>query len=563
MEIHSWTQPATATFTGRDAILQEIGTRLRRAESMAIRAARRMGKTSLLLALEAQLTEGVRAKRPGPERCPCFVDLRELSKNSASQFYADFVDRCVSRLSDLSSIKLPRDLKAATADLHSALGWTPVLLIDETEVLGRIPDHRDVLDFFNTLTFGADTAAPACQLVLVGGFRLWDLLTEESTSPLATRLSWIVLGGLNLDVSAELSVVGYHIPALYQYFNQHDGGTTAQQQRRLELLERFGEEGRAVLLSWWRGLGESGQTLIAQSPRREARLSEHCDFEALARLFGTGLLQTRQATELTASAVCRLLARFSVAAKPRGTDIGLATHHEIITTVLGSAPASLHEANILTITATNRTPTSDLAAHAAMNPSPVTPSASRISNTLVERRFFTVGCVLSLVVLALVVWAFWLGNMTADQRMLIRILLSLSSGFLVGCFVGAFTFESKGIIPGAFVTATGGFGVWVFSAFVLMPAGSAFGVVIQPHGPRSTLDTLDSGTVVLQIGEGLMREQIGAKGQAHFNSIPNEFDGKAVSVRVDNPHYDMQDPHQQLTLGTGSPILIPMLRRDW
>ena len=66
-----------------------------------------------------------------------------------------------------------------------------------------------------------------------------------------------------------------------------------------------------------------------------------------------------------------------------------------------------------------------------------------------------------------------------------RTVKSLVSGFLVpGRFLRRrITVKANGLIPGGVATATGGFGVWFLSAFVLLPASAAWGA----HAPETDL----------------------------------------------------------------------------
>ena len=87
----------------------------------------------------------------------------------------------------------------------------------------------------------------------------------------------------------------------------------------------------------------------------------------------------------------------------------------------------------------------------------------------IDLRFFVLGCAFLAAVLALVVWAFSKTELADHQRQLLRWALPLASGFLVGSFVGSLTVHSKGFAPGLAATATGGFGVWLLTFFVLFP----------------------------------------------------------------------------------------------
>ncbi len=176
-----------------------------------------------------------------------------------------------------------------------------------------------------------------------------------------------------------------------------------------------------------------------------------------------------------------------------------------------------------------------------------------------DKKYFVVGCVLSVFVAGLVTWAFALGTLTPDQRTIMRVLLSLFSGFAAGSFVGAFTVKARGLIPGVAATATGGFGVWLLTAFVMFPNASTFDVIVQPHGPAGILDTLKDGTVSLQVGGQLRRQSIDQRGQARFPDISSMFEGERIPVRVQIPDFQMKDAEQKVELLQGEALAVPMV----
>lgn len=138
-------------------------------------------------------------------------------------------------------------------------------------------------------------------------------------------------------------------------------------------------------------------------------------------------------------------------------------------------------------------------------------------------------------------------------------MLSLLSGFAAGSFVGAFTVKARGLIPGVAATATGGFGVWLLTAFVMLPNAPTFDVVIQPHGPAGILDTFKEGSVSLQLGEQLRHRSIDKQGQARFVDIPSEVQGKQVPIRAQIPGFRMNDPEQEVELQRGEALAVPMV----
>ena len=99
-----------------------------------------------------------------------------------------------------------------------------------------------------------------------------------------------------------------------------------------------------------------------------------------------------------------------------------------------------------------------------MSNSELAPSAPQHTSSI-EHRFFVLGCVMAGITAFLVICGFFL-DFTASRAWILSYLLPLSSGFCAGCFVGAFTVSSRGILPGVIATATGGFGVWLICPFL-------------------------------------------------------------------------------------------------
>jgi hypothetical protein len=130
-------------------------------------------------------------------------------------------------------------------------------------------------------------------------------------------MSWLILGCLEEAPAPEgfgateaLVDYGYLMPVLYQFFNQAAGGEMVSKPELV--LQRFAEEGRSILLSWWRSLSRPGREIILGAVRRSpdslTRIDEMRDSEVRYRLMGTGLLSPTSTTTVVSQAVWRLLA---------------------------------------------------------------------------------------------------------------------------------------------------------------------------------------------------------------------------------------------------------------
>ena len=83
-----------------------------------------------------------------------------------------------------------------------------------------------------------------------------------------------------------------------------------------------------------------------------------------------------------------------------------------------------------------------------------------------QRRFFVLGCVVALFAAALAVWAFFLSDLTKDQRSILLWILPLCSAFVSWTFAGTITAKARGW-QGIAVATTGGFAIWFLSNFFL------------------------------------------------------------------------------------------------
>lgn len=95
-----------------------------------------------------------------------------------------------------------------------------------------------------------------------------------------------------------------------------------------------------------------------------------------------------------------------------------------------------------------------------------TDSSEKPQPHTLEWRHFIVGCVLAAFSIGMACWGFSLGNLTQDQRFILNWLLPLTSGFAAWGFAGSFSAKTRGW-QGFAIVATGGFGVWLISNFLL------------------------------------------------------------------------------------------------
>lgn len=90
---------------------------------------------------------------------------------------------------------------------------------------------------------------------------------------------------------------------------------------------------------------------------------------------------------------------------------------------------------------------------------------------LTRNQRFAIGCAISAVAIALAFWAFHKGCLEGVQPQIVQVLLPLAAGFAAWSFSGTIRVHSTeiGMLPKAAVVATGGFAVWLATAYMLIP----------------------------------------------------------------------------------------------
>jgi len=90
---------------------------------------------------------------------------------------------------------------------------------------------------------------------------------------------------------------------------------------------------------------------------------------------------------------------------------------------------------------------------------------------LTRNQRFAIGCVISAVAIAFAFWAFHKGCLEGVQPQIVQVLLPLAAGFAAWSFSGTIRIHATemGLLPKAAVVATGGFAVWLATAYMLIP----------------------------------------------------------------------------------------------
>lgn len=90
---------------------------------------------------------------------------------------------------------------------------------------------------------------------------------------------------------------------------------------------------------------------------------------------------------------------------------------------------------------------------------------------LTRNQRLTIGFVFTAVGVAFAVWAFYRGCLQGVQPQIVQALLPLAAGFAAWSFSGTIKLDAKdlGLLPRTMIVATGGFAVWLATAYILIP----------------------------------------------------------------------------------------------
>ena len=81
-------------------------------------------------------------------------------------------------------------------------------------------------------------------------------------------------------------------------------------------------------------------------------------------------------------------------------------------------------------------------------------------------RWSAIGCVLLIVAIAFTAMGFIKGDLTSDQRAIIRWAAALSSGFAAGAFIGSLRLKSERLVPKVALSAM--WGIWGLAPHLLL-----------------------------------------------------------------------------------------------
>jgi len=173
-------------------------------------------------------------------------------------------------------------------------------------------------------------------------------------------------------------------------------------------------------------------------------------------------------------------------------------------------------------------------------------------------RYFVLGSLFAVTAIAMAFLAFQKGNLSDDQRQLLRWLLPIAAGFSAGAFTGAITLKSKVLLP-ATIGATGGFTVWLLSTYILFPtqkpsAEDFDATIYLVDEIGRPIEANGSLTIPLNL---LSRWNID-RGQSLPRDIPAKWRDKKVKIFCSVDGYTQSDVNITHQLSPGAIVNITM-----
>ncbi len=363
--VHDRPVERPALFVGRREQVAEMASRVRRGESFAVLAGTRMGKTSLLLQLQAALR--ARPESPtGRSVVPLLLSTHQFGRLRRSAVFAAILDglrRAVAPalVDDLAAAV--REIRIGGIEQDVAFEYFSSVLVDLLREDDRLQlfvalDETDEFQahewskvFFSNLRFLISQSEIRRRVnVLIAGTLSSAELWNTAGSPFYNVVTIVDLtllddgalselipvgfpaGGLPADVERDLlREVGGH-PYLMQYYLHH----LWQRQRRCTTLtrddvraagDRFVRERRGDFQRWWAACGPAAQTLFGEIARSRDRFKKRTAIEvfadvdtaerALDELTVNGLVREVQRNRFRAGS--RLFARWAGERRPSGS----------------------------------------------------------------------------------------------------------------------------------------------------------------------------------------------------------------------------------------------------
>jgi len=287
---YRWDLVDPTLFYGRGATAAYLLDRLLAGERFAVAGGRRMGKTTLLRRLEADLA-GVGADG-GLVVVPVFVDMAELYAGPAEEAYGVLARRvsAAARASGLpaddgevaSGPELADALRALLQSTRRLGRLQLVFLFDEIERVLRAEWGGGFLAYWRMILNNMGELSRSVSAVFSGAAGIYQI-AQDAGSPLGNILAWQELELFSLEETARLvreptglawpdalvervfELSGGQ-PCLIQYLMQRvrDDAVAAWGESVALAEERFLREHATMFSSWWQGFDDAARAIYGQ-----------------------------------------------------------------------------------------------------------------------------------------------------------------------------------------------------------------------------------------------------------------------------------------------------------
>jgi class 3 adenylate cyclase len=287
---YRWDLVDPSLFYGRDDTEAYLLDRLLAGERFAVAGGRRMGKTTLLRRLEADLADI--GSTGGLTVVPVFIDLAEVYAGPSEAAYELLARRV---MAGARAVELPSDdLDVATGpDLADALRGLLlaarrrgrlqfVFLFDEIERVLRAEWGGGFLAYWRMLLNNMGELSRCISAIFSGAAEIYQI-AQDAGSPLGNILAWHELELFSLQETARLArePVGepwpdalvervFELsggqPCLIQYLMQRvmDGDAGAWEDSLANAEQRFLRENATMFASWWQAFEEPARAIYGR-----------------------------------------------------------------------------------------------------------------------------------------------------------------------------------------------------------------------------------------------------------------------------------------------------------
>ncbi len=352
---YRWDVVDPELFHGRRALADELVAGLTEGRSYGLAGGRRMGKTTLLRRIEADLlAEDARAREAGLAVIPVYLDVHSLpALRDADGVFDALIESVAAALPERADLgpRGPRHpaARALAEHIAGASEFRPqvIVLFDEIKPVVDAEWGGAFLSNWRSFLHNEPTLSPYLSAVFSGHTAL-DALHHDAGSPLVNVLTWRGLrlfdaeattalarepSGLELDGAFRerlheetgghpflIQLVMHHVVEGYRAATQGGDGEAPDSLGNIlaTALQQAGEEQHRQLARWWERLDDAARALYDEAQRRRgpvgrggpAELSDPVRWGRAAELLATTGIARLAADGASVSAAGDLFARW-------------------------------------------------------------------------------------------------------------------------------------------------------------------------------------------------------------------------------------------------------------